>query len=183
MLTILELSENMLYVESESWKCSFGHGEPIKLGIVLEAIDLGADQSSGYSFIIDAHLIPQPEFMDEEIVEEAEADGIETKEELIRHVYEIYGGVPINIDAVQPAKASCGFSSFVADSSIEAMKNSSGEEIEVRHFQNLDEAMRFIRNFYVLYASIIFGFIDVILDSPMRAGGTGWDMIRQMARR
>jgi hypothetical protein len=188
MLTILELSENILYVESISWQCSFGHGEPVKLGIVLEAIDLGVDPKKGYSFVIDAHIIPQPDYLDEDILEDARVeccggrDELIRREELIRHVYENYGGVPVNIDAVQPAKASCGFSSFVADSSIGSMKDDFGGEVEMRHFQSLEEAMRFVRDFYAIYASLIFGFIDVILDSPLRAGGTGWDKIRQMAR-
>ncbi len=183
MLTILELSENMLYVDSKGWQCSFGHGKPVKLGIVLEAIDLGVDPKKGYSFVIDAHIIPQPDYLDEDILEDARAECYGGKEELIRHVYESYSGVPVNIDAVQPAKASCGFSSFVADSSIGSMKDDFGGEIEMRHFQSLEEAMRFVRNFYAIYASLIFSFIDVILDSPLRAGGTGWDKIRQMARR
>lgn len=183
MLTILELSENTLYVDSQSWQCSFGHGEPVKLGIVLEAIDLGIDPAKGYSFVIDAHIIPQPGCLDDDILEDLKYEGCRDREEIIRHVYESYGGVPVNIDAVQPVKASCGISSFVADSSINSMRDDYGNEIEVRHFQSLEEAMRFVRDFYVIYASLIFGFIDVILDSPLRAGGTGWDKIRQMARR
>lgn len=183
MLTILELSENTLYVDNESWQCSFGHGEPVKLGIVLEAIDLGIDPAKGYSFVIDAHIIPQPGCLDDDILEDVKSEGCRDREEIIRHVYESYGGVPVNIDAVQPAKASCGISSFVADSSINSMRDDYGNEIEVRHFQNQEEAMRFVRDFYAIYASLIFGFIDVILDSPLRAGGTGWDKIRQMARR
>jgi hypothetical protein len=183
MLTILDLCENMLYVENESWQCSFGHGEPVKLGIILEAIDLGIDPEKGYSFVIDAHIIPQPNYLDEEIIADAQSEGARSREELIRQVYESYSGVPVNIDAVQPAKASCGFSSFVAESHIDSMRDDYGEDIEVRHFQSLEDAMRFVRDFYTIYAALIFGFIDVILDSPLRAGGTGWDKIRQMARR
>jgi hypothetical protein len=183
MLSILDLCENILYAENESWQCSFGHGEPVKLGIVLEAIDLGIDPKKGYSFVIDAHIIPQPNYLDEEIIDDAQSEGAGSKEELIRHVYESYGGVPVNIDAVQPAKASCGFSSFVAESHIDSMRDDYGDDIEVRHFQSLEDAMRFVRDFYTIYAALIFGFIDVILDSPLRAGGTGWDKIRQLTGR
>jgi hypothetical protein len=35
--------------------------------------------------------------------------------------------------------------------------------------------------FYAVYAPVIFDFIDVVLDHPLRVGGTGWDKIRQMA--
>lgn len=183
MLTISELCENMVYVENESWQCSFGHGEPVKLGIVLEAIDLGIDPKKGYSYVIDAHIIPQPNFLDEEILADAKSEGAKSTEDLIRLVYESYGGVAVNIDAVQPVKTSCGVSSFVAESSIDSMRDDYGDDIEVRHFQSLEDAMRFVRDFYAIYASLIFGFIDVILDSPLRAGGTGWDKIRQMAKR
>ncbi len=183
MLTILDISENMLYVENENWQCSFGHGQPVKLGIVLEAIDLGIDPNKGYSFVIDAHVIPQINYLDEEILSDAQAGGPASREEIVCHVYESYGGVPVNIDAVQPAKSSCGLSSFVADSNIDSLRDDYGQEIEVRHFQSLEDAMKFVRDFYTIYAALIFGFIDVILDSPLRAGGTGWDKIRQMAKR
>jgi hypothetical protein len=179
MLTITELCDSLLYVESEGWQCSFGHGEPVRLGLVLEAVDLGRDD---FSFVIDASLIPQPEYLDEEIIEEAKAEDAKDREEQIRYIYENYGGVPVNIDAVQPAKASCGFSSFVAESSIRSLKSGSGEEMEARHFQDQEEAMRFARDFYAVYAFVLFGFIDVVLDHPLRAGGTGWDKIRRMSR-
>lgn len=185
MLDILELCDNMLYVESERWQCSFGHGEPVKLGLVLEvgALCNARESSDDCPFVVDAHIIPQPECMDREIVEEANAWGDASRAGLIRCAYESYGGVPLNIDAVQPAKASCGFSSFVAESSIGSMKAASGEEVEVRRFQDQDEAMRFARDFYAVYASVVFGFIDTVLDNPLRAGGTGWDRIRRMAGR
>ncbi|VVB68480.1 Uncharacterised protein [uncultured archaeon] len=183
MLTITELSDSLLYVESERWQCSFGHGEPVKLGLVLEAVHLGGGERGEYAFVMDASLIPQPEYLDEEIVEEAKTEGAKAREEQIRYAYEVYGGVPVNIDAVQPAKASCGFSSFVAESSIKSLKAGSDEEIEVRHFRDQEEAMRFARDFYAVYANVLFGFIDAVLDRSLPAGKTGWDRIRQMAKR
>ncbi|MDQ1312575.1 MAG: hypothetical protein QG605_1114, partial [Euryarchaeota archaeon] len=118
MLNILQLSESQIYVESERWQCSFGHGRPVKLGLVLEAVDLEEEDDNGFSIVIDASLLPQLECLDGEILEEARAEGLEAREEQILYAYEAYGGVPVNIDAVQPPKASCGFSSFVADSTI-----------------------------------------------------------------
>ncbi len=182
MLTITELRDSLLYVESERWQCSFGYGEPVRLGLVLEAVDLGREDEDEFSFVIDASLIPQPEYLDGEIIEEAKAEGAKDREEQIRYIYESYGGVPVNIDAVQPAKASCGFSSFVAESSIRSLKSGSGEEMEVRHFHDQEEAMRFARDFYAIYAFVLFSFIDVVLDHPLRTGGTGWDKIRCMSR-
>lgn len=182
MINIIELDENIIYVESDRWTCDFGYGSPVKLGLVLEAIDLGETDNDEFSYVIDAYLIPQPEYLDDDIAEEAREEGATNREELIRYVYDCYGGVPVNIDAVQPAKSSCGFSSFVAETSIDSVKGKSGDEIEVRHFQDIVEAMRFAREFYAVYAPVIFGFIDVILDNPLRTGGSGWDKIRQMAR-
>ena len=184
MLNILPLSESQIYVESDRWQCSFGHGKPVKLGLVLEAVDLDEGDDSGFSIVIDASLLPQPECLDEELLEEARSEGLETREEQIRYVYESYGGVPVNIDAVQPPKASCGLSGFVADSMIRSTEIAgTGESMETRHFQDLDEAMSFARDFYAVYAPVIFGFIDVVLDHPLRSGGTGWDRISRMARR
>lgn len=83
-------------------------GEPVRLGLILEAVDLSGDGAGECTFVIDASLIPQPEYLDREIVEEAKAEGAKDRGEQIRYTYEGYGGVPVNIDAVQPAKASCG---------------------------------------------------------------------------
>lgn len=183
MLNITDLSDNQIYLHSDLWQCNFGHGEPVKLGLVLEAVDLADEGGSDFSYVIEASLIPQLEYLDDEILEEAKAEGLTTDEELLRYAYEFYGGIPINIDAVQPSKASCGMSSFVARGNIGTMISETGEEIEARHFQDLGEAMSFARDFYAVYASVIFGFIDVVLDHPLRAGGTGWDRIRLMARK
>ena len=183
MLNITDLSERQLYVESDSWQCNYGYGDPVRLGLVLEAVDLALGDVEEFSYVIDAGLIPQFDFLDEEILAEARLDGLETQEEILRYAYECYGSVPVNIDAVQPAKASCGMSSFVANSSISSVIAGTGEEMETRHFQDLGEAMSFARDFYVVYAPVIFGFIDVVLDHPLRAGGTGWDKIRQMAKK
>lgn len=182
VLSQSQLSPSQIYIESERWQCSFGWGEPVKLGMVLEAVDLSSE-GGDFSYIIEASLIPQLEFMDEEILEEARAEGLNGPEEMLRYAYECYGGVPVNIDALQPAKASCGMSSFVAESSIDTVITRTGEATESRHFQDLSEAITFARDFYAVYVPIIFGFIDVILDNPLRAGGTGWDKIKQMAKK
>ena len=183
MLNITELGENQIYVESDRWQCDFGYGDPVRLGLVLEAVDLGDGGDEGFSYVVDAGIIPQLDFLDREIVEEARVEGLQSREELLRYAYECYGGVPVNIDAVQPPKASCGMSGFVAESSIGTVISGKGEVMEARRFQNLEEAMSFARDFYAVYAPIIFGFIDVLLDSSLLAGGTGWDRIRQMAGR
>jgi hypothetical protein len=183
MLNITELSDSQLYVESERWQCSFGYGEPVRLGLVLEAVDLAISSEDGFSYVIDAGLIPQLDFLDKEILEDAKSEGMVTREELLRYAYECYGSVPVNIDAVQPSKASCGMSSFVAKSNISTVIAGTGEEMETRHFQDLGEAMSFARDFYAVYAPVIFGFIDVVLDHPLRVVGTGWDKIRQMAKK
>ena len=176
MLTILELDDNLIYVESERWQCDFGLGSPVKLGLVLEAVDLGGS----FSFVIEACLMPQPEYIDPEIVSEARETGISSREDLIKEVYLVHGGVPVNIDALQPAKASCGFSSFIADTEISSSGNP-GSDLEVRHFKDLDDAMKFARDFYAVYAAGLFGFIDVVLGTPLTTGGTGWETIMQVA--
>lgn len=182
MLTILEPGDNLLYVQSDRWQCGFGYGDPVKLGLILEAVDL-SPEGEEFSFVVDAYLIPQLEYLDQEIAFEVRSACPDQPAEQIAYVYESYGGVPVNIDAVQPAKASCGFSSFVAESSISSLKDESGADMEVRHFQDKMEAMRFARDFYAVYAPVIFGFIDVVLDNPLRSGGTGWDKIRQMSKK
>ena len=183
MLNISELSDRQLYVESDRWQCSFGYGEPVRLGLVLEAVDRTPSDEEGFSYVIDACLIPQLDFLDAEILEDARSEGLGTREELLRYAYECNGGVPVNIDAVQPPKASCGMSSFVDNGNISTVITGTGEVMENRHFQDLEEAMSFARDFYAVYAPVIFSFIDVVLDHPLLVGGTGWDKIRQMAKK
>lgn len=183
MLSISELCDDQIYLHSDFWQCDFGHGEPVKLGLILEAVDLADEAEADFTYVVEASLIPQLEYLDDEILEEARSEGSATDEELLRYAYECYGGVPVNIDAVQPSKASCGMSSFVAKSNIGTIISEKGEEIEARRFQDLSEAMSFARDFYAVYAFVIFGFIDVVLDHPLRAGGTGWDRIRLMSRK
>lgn len=182
MLSITDLNERQIYLESDRWQCNFGHGDSVGLALVLEAVDLSSSDDAGFSYVIVAGLIPRFDFLDEEILQEARMDGAETREDLLHYVYECYGCVPVNIDAVQPTKASCGMSSFVADSSIGTIISGAGEEMETRNFQDLGEAMSFARDFYAVYTPVIFNFIDVVLDQPLRAGGTGWDKIRQMSK-
>jgi hypothetical protein len=182
MANILEIGEGMLYVDSKGWQCDLGGCSPVLLGVVFEAVDLldtGHINGNGtYSVVVDSHLIPQPECLDPELVKEASEEATLSRESLIREIYLAYGGVPVNIDAVQPAKASCGFSSFLADSKIESI-----EGTDVRHFKDIDEAMSFARSFYAVYAGGLFTFIDAILDNSIRGGGCGWDKIRMLSGR
>jgi hypothetical protein len=57
MLDITELSDSQLFVESDRWQCSFGYGEPVRLGLVLEAVDLVSSDEEGFSYVIDACLM------------------------------------------------------------------------------------------------------------------------------
>ncbi|MCK9442619.1 MAG: hypothetical protein M0Q13_14510, partial [Methanothrix sp.] len=81
MLNITNLSERQLYVESDRWQCSFGCGDPVRLGLVLEAVDLDEGSDEGFTYVIDAGLIPQLDFLDEEILQEARLEGLMTREE------------------------------------------------------------------------------------------------------
>ena len=182
MHEILALDENRLYVENEKWQCEIEPGSTVKLGLVLEARRLPS-RDRDFSFIIDACLVLQPEFMEKEIIDQARDEGVNTREGLILYAYEYHGGVPVNIDAVQPAKASCGFSSFVAESNIASLKGKSGDEMEVRHFKDRAEAMKFAEDFYAIYASGLFGFIDCVLDNPLPGGGNGRDRLRSLAKK
>jgi hypothetical protein len=213
MLTILDLADNIIYAENPLWECDpvhssgqgIGQSSPIKLGIVLEALDTGEGE---FSYAVDAFLLPQIEYIDPTIIDEARVEGAESQEEIILYVYETYGGVPVNIDALQPPKASCGFSSFIADSRIASVgreqvgacdeagerweggeageiedEAGESEEMEVRRFPDADEAMVFARDFYAVYAGVLFRFIDMVLDNPLRTGETGRERMRQLSGR
>jgi hypothetical protein len=54
MLNITNLSDRQLYVESDRGQCSYGYGEPVRLGLVLEAVDLALSDVEEFSYVIDA---------------------------------------------------------------------------------------------------------------------------------
>ncbi|NPV63132.1 MAG: hypothetical protein HPY61_10995 [Methanotrichaceae archaeon] len=174
MPDILELDRNLLYVEDENWQCCLKRGRNLLLGVVLEAANLGGGD---FPYVVDACLIPQPEGLHPDLIQEAEDEGAVDRDQLISYIYQNYGGVPVNIDALQPAKASCGFSSFVANTAIGSASGSTGSDQEVRRFENLEEAMTFARDFYAPYASLLFRWIDVILNQPLRTGNSGWEKL------
>jgi len=175
MMEILELGDGTLYAENRSWRWPSAK-RPIRLGIVFEAVDL---KEGSFPVIVEARLLPPPEELDSEILDEAAMEGGDSRQGTILQVYRTYGGVPINIDALQPAKASCGFSSFLAEGSIDSEGAPGGE---IRHFRDVQEALSFVRDFYAVYSTGLFNFIDEILDNPLRQGGCGRDLILGMVR-
>ena len=184
MAEVLQLDGNTLYAEDEDWMVDLGDGSPIGLGIVFEAVDLSGTEGFGdeeYSVVVEAAIVPRPEDLDEEVVLEVSEEESPSRSALVFDVYRHYGGVPVNIDALQPARASCGASAFVADQVVRPEKTASGQTIEVRHFRSVEEALAFTREFYVVMAPIVFKFLDWVLDQPL-GQGTGRDMIRTLAR-
>ncbi len=177
---MLELDAAVIYAEDESWQCDIG-GKSVKLGIIFEAVNLKAEglHRSEYPIVVEAQIFPQPEYLDEDVVLETSEEETPSRENLIWDVYRYHGGVLVNIDAIQPAKASCGVSSFVTDQQIQKEITASGQEIEVRHFKSANDALKFAREFYVLAAPTIFEFLDWVLDQPL-GQGTGWDKIRML---
>jgi len=180
---LLTLDKRTLYAEDDGWQCELEDGSRVDLGIVFEAVDLTASlgPEEAYPFVVEAAIVPRPEALDGEVVLEVSEEESPSRERLIFDVYRHYRGVPINIDALQPARASCGASAFVADQVVRPEKTASGQTIEVRHFRSVEDALAFTREFYVFISPIVFEFLDYLLDQPL-GRGTGWDMIRRLAR-
>ena len=184
MVEVLQLDGKTLYAEDKDWRVDLGDGAPIGLGIVFEAADLSGTEGFGdeeYSVVVEAAILPRPEEVDEEVVLEVSEEESPSRGALVLDVYRHYGGVPVNIDALQPARASCGASAFVADQVVRPEKTASGQTIEVRHFKNIEDALAFTREFYIFMSPIVFEYLDWVLDQPL-GSGTGWDMIRRLAR-
>ncbi|NYT02367.1 MAG: hypothetical protein GKC10_06405 [Methanosarcinales archaeon] len=175
MAEILYLDHKTLYVEHPRWQCRLGE-RAVKLGMIFEAV---VDGRGDYPVVVDASLLPQPEELDREIVDQAREEGIEDRKELILEVYRYRGGVPFNVDAIQAPKSSCGFSSFVAETSISAVEVD-GKEMEIRHFPSVEEALQFTRDFYAVYSHGLFTFLDAVLDNPLPGGLTGREKIRSL---
>ncbi|AET64224.1 hypothetical protein [Methanothrix harundinacea] len=180
---LLSLDKRTLYAEDDGWQCELEDGSRVGLGIVFEAVDLttslGLEEE--YPFVVEAAIVPRPEALDGEVVLEVSEEESPSRERLIFDVYRHYRGVPINIDALQPARASCGASAFVADQIVRPEKTASGQMIEVRHFRSVEDALAFTREFYVFISPIVFEFLDYLLDQPL-GRGTGRDMIRRLAK-
>lgn len=177
MVEMASIDGNTIYAEDDRWRCVLD-GRQIKLGIVFEAVLHGYGE---YSFTVDAQILPQPEFLDREVVDSlGEIDCLDDARSRLRLVQEVYrqiGGIPINADAIQPPKSSCGFSSFIAESTITSVECGT----EVRHFRDIQEALKFIREFYAVYAYVIFGFVEEILEMRLASGRTGREMLRMLS--
>ncbi len=179
---LLSLDKRTLYAEDEGWRCELEDGSKVDLGIVFEAVDLSRTLGfeEEYPFVVEAAIVPRPEALDDEVVLEVSEEENPSRSALIFDIYRHYGGVPVNIDALQPARASCGASAFVTDQVVRPEKTASGQTIEVRHFRTIEDALTFTREFYVFISPIVFEFLDYLLDQPL-GQGTGWDMIRRLA--
>jgi hypothetical protein len=184
MVKVLKLDGKTLYSEDDDWQLDLEVGSTVGLGVVFEAADLAGTEGfedEEYSVVVEAEIVPRPEDIDEEVVLEVSEDESPRRDRLIFDLYRHYGGVPVNIDALQPARASCGASAFVADQVVRGQKTATGETIEVRHFRTVEEALTFTREFYIIMAPIIFEFLDFILDQPLGTG-TGWDKMRMLSK-
>jgi hypothetical protein len=180
---VLQLDGKTLYAEDDGWRCQLEDGSIAGLGIVFEAVDLSGSpgfEEEEYSFVVEAAIVPRPEALDGDVVLEVCEEETPSRGRLILDLYRHYGGVPVNIDALQPARASCGASAFVADQVVRGRRTASGQMIEVRHFRSVEEALTFTREFYVFISPIVFQFLDYLLDQPL-GRGTGRDMIRRLA--
>jgi len=184
MVQVLKLDEKTLYAEDDDWQVILGEGSIVGLGVVFEAADLAETEGfedEEYSVVVEAEIVPRPESLDEEIVLEVSEEERPSRQGLIFDLYRHYGGVPVNIDALQPARASCGASAFVADQVVRGRKTASGQTIEVRHFRTVEDALTFTREFYVFMSPIIFEFLDWVLDQPL-GRGNGWDKMRMLSK-
>ncbi len=184
MVAVLQLDEKTLYAEDEAWECEMEDGSTVGLGIVFEAVDLKGSEGfeeEEYSVIVEAEIVPRPESLDEEVILEVSEEENPSRESLIFDLYRHHGGVPVNIDALQPARASCGASAFVADQVVRSQKTASGQTIEVRHFRSVEDALQFTREFYAFMAAIVFEFLDWVLGQPLGIG-TGWDKMRMLSK-
>jgi hypothetical protein len=184
MVAVFQLDGKTLYAEDDDWQLDLGEGSIVGLGVVFEAVDLAGTEGfedEEYSVVVEAEIVPQPEGIDEEVVLEVSEDESPSRQGLVFDLYRHYGGVPVNIDALQPARASCGASAFVADQVVRGRKTASGTTIEVRHFRTVEDALTFTREFYIIMAPIIFEFLDWVLDQPL-GQGTGWDKMRMLSK-
>ena len=180
---VLQLDGKTLYAEDDGWRCELEDGSIAELGIVFEAVDLSGTpgfEEEEFSVVVEAAIVPRPESLHGDVALEVCEEEAPSRGRIILDLYRHYGGVPVNIDALQPARASCGASAFVADQVVRSRRTASGQMIEVRHFRNVEEALRFTREFYVFISSIVFEFLDYLLDQPL-GRGTGRDMIRRLA--
>ena len=180
---VLQLDGKTLYAEDDGWRCEQEDGSIVGLGIVFEAVDLSGSpgfEDEEYSVVVEAAIVPRPESLDDYVVLEVCEEESPSRDRILLDLYRHYGGVPVNIDALQPARASCGASAFVADQVVRPEKTASGTTIEVRHFRSVEEALAFTREFYVFISPIVFEFLDYLLDQPL-GQGTGRDMIWRLA--
>jgi len=182
-MRIIELDDNTIYIDDESFKCQIEEDKDIYLGLICEAIDLRELDSrfddDPYPVVVETQIVVAPRSLDSNYLERAnEGENLELNNDGIK-VYVSYrysGGVPVNMESIK-GSVTCD-----VDSEVRTQKHRLYGEIKVRHFRTVADALKYAKTVYKHNAQAVFGLVGFYLDRTLNLiGTTGWDIINLQA--
>jgi hypothetical protein len=181
-IKVIELWDGSLWVERPGWACTFGGGEDgedmeLPLGVLFrirDAVDEGIishnSPEAGRPWVVESVILPQPEGLTARAREVMGARPEDCREEVIYHMADYFGGVPVDTQSINPANSE--------PERIPGLKLPAG--IEMPLFPTKDEAVAFCRE-KVGVLDAVMGLIGFYLDRPVnRMGESGWEYLRQI---
>jgi len=181
-MRILELDDNIIYIDDSSFTCELEDGRKVYLGLVCEAIDLQelSDEydDDPYPVMLITQVIVAPDSLDEEFLKRANDEGLEFNNDGIK-VYLTYaysGGVPVNLEGIKGSVTSN------VDSEVRTSSHPIYGEIKTRYFRSVKDALQYAKDVYTHNCRALFGLIGLYLDRRLNLmGTTGWDIIQLQA--
>jgi len=169
--------ENMIWFEDPSWYAVLDD-KKIKLGLMCEAFDL-RDIEEGhdlelYPVILECSIMVQPKDISKKYKKEAKESMAYAD---IFGLYRYGGGVSVDMESITSKAASD------VDSEVIRQKHATfHQEIKVRHFQDIEDAIQYAKDVYAYNATAVFDTIGFVFDQAVnRMGTTGWDIIEKQA--
>jgi len=183
-MRILELDDNIIYIDDPSFTCELEDGRKVYLGLVCEAIDLQelSDEydDDPYPVMLQTQVVVAPKSLSKEFLEEAkksvfdyelENDGVK-----VYIAYSYAGGVPVNLEGIK------GSATSNVDSEVRTSSHPIYGEIKTRYFRSVKDALQYAKDVYAHNCRALFGLIGLYLDRRLNLiGTTGWDIIQLQA--
>jgi len=180
---ILELDENVIYIDDESFKCQLDDDKDIYLGLICEAIDMRElDEkydNDPYPVVMETEIVVSPRSLNSDYLRSAneyENMSLDSDEMKIYVSYRYCGGVPVNMESIK------GSMTCDVDSEVRTRNHGLYGEIKIRYFRSVADALRYAKTVYKHNAQALFGLVGFYLDRAVNLlGVTGWDIINLQA--
>jgi len=182
---INDLSDCMVYIQNNEWSCVLDNDKPVKLGLVVEAIDMTEIDSQydnePYPVVLECSIVVDTKSLSKRYLKRIyDNDGNEwrklPKEAWQYESYTYSGGVPVDLETITSnAKSN-------VDNELRTWFNQRRGEFKVRQFRTIEDALQYAKDVYTQNAIALFGLVGFYLDKTVNlVGTTGWDIIELQA--